>query len=140
LATDPIRKAYVKVFSVWKKPSVTKLITDENKDTGGTWHWHQIHTSVPTDLAVIGCSRKPPVIDGDGLPHLVSPEGAPTAPLMTTNNHLVEINPLLPGHPYFFTALVTDAGGNWEVLQTSITTMRPAADRRVPGDSHLQRR
>ncbi len=126
LTTDPIRKAYVKVFSVWKKPEVRKLITDQNRDTGGTWHSHQIHTSVPTDLAIIGASRKPPTIDSDGIPHLVSPDGQPTAPLPlpTGIDHKVEINPLLPGHPYFFTAVVTDAFGNWEVVQETFTTKR----------------
>jgi hypothetical protein len=124
LTTDPIRKAYVKVFCVWKKPTVRTLITDQNRDTGGTWHWHQIHTSVATDLAIIGVSRKPPTIDSDGIPHLVSPDGAPTAPPAMSTDHKVEINPLLPGHPYFFAAVVTDAFGNWEVVQETFTTKR----------------
>ena len=124
LTTDPIRKAYAKVFCVWKKPTVRKLITDQNRDTGGTWHWHQIHTLVPTDVAIIGVSRKPMTIDSDGIPHLVSPDGAPTAPPATGTDHKVEINPLLPGHPYFFAAVVTDAFGNWEVVQETFTTKR----------------
>jgi hypothetical protein len=124
LTTDPIRKASAKVFCIWKKPDARKLITDQNRDTGGTWHWHQIHTSVPTDLAIIGLSRKPPTVDSDGIPHLMSPDGAPTKPLATGNDHQVEINPLLPGHAYFFAAVVVDVFGNWEVAQENITTKR----------------
>src|SRR5688572_27215089 len=48
LSTDPIMLMTLKVFCLWKAPTGLPLITDQNSDTGGTWHWHQIHTKVPT--------------------------------------------------------------------------------------------
>lgn len=124
VTTDPIRKFYLKVFCVWKEPEDRHLITDENRDFGGTWYWHHVHTKIPTDIMSIGVSRIKPTIDSNGIPHLQSPDGAPTAPLVVTNDHQVEINPLLPGNPYFFVVVVTDAFGNWEVKQEEFTTFR----------------
>ncbi len=124
LTTDPVRRSYVKVFCVWKEPEIRKLITDENRDFGGTWYWHQIHTNVPTEIIAIGVSRTKPVTDSNGMPHLNSPVGAPTAPLTVTNDHKVEINPLLPGNQHFFLVLVTDDKGNWDFRQDEFTTLR----------------
>jgi hypothetical protein len=121
---DPIRKSYLKVFCVWKKPEDRQLITDENRAFGGTWYWHQVHTKIPTDIISIGVSRIKPTIDSNGIPHLQSPDGAPTAPLAVTNDHQVEIKPLLAGNHYFFVVVVTDAFGNWEVKQDEFTTFR----------------
>jgi hypothetical protein len=121
---DPIRKSYLKVFCVWKKPEDRQLITDENRAFGGTWYWHQIHTKIPTEIFSIGVSRIKPTIDSNGIPHLQSPDGAPTAPLAVTDDHQVEINPLLAGNHYFFVVVVTDAFGNWEVKQEEFTTFR----------------
>lgn len=122
--TDPIRVASLKVFCLWKKPEVRDLITDQNRASGGTWHAHQVHTSVPTNLVTIAVSRIRPTLDDNGIPVLVSPEGAPTVPLTTSNDHFVEINPLLPGNHYFFVALVTDSFGNWDFRQEEFDTLR----------------
>jgi hypothetical protein len=48
-------------------------------------------------------SRTPPTLDANGIPQLHAPEGGPTTPLVTSNDHEVEINPLLAGNKYFFT-------------------------------------
>ena len=124
LTTDPILQSSVKVFCVWQKPVETKLITDENRGFGGTWYFHQLHTKVATDIMIIGVSRSKPVLDSNGIPQLKSPEGKPTAPLANSNDHQVEINPLLPGTHFFFAAVVTDSAGNWEVKQDEFTTFR----------------
>ncbi len=96
--TDPLRIADVTVFCLWKKPEARGLITDQNRTFGGTWYWHQTHTSVPTSIVEIGVSRTPPVVDANGLPHLHSPDGVPTVPLtIGAVDHKVELRPLLPG-------------------------------------------
>src|SRR5262245_51496446 len=46
LTLDPLLQSKVKVFCVWKMPRDRRLITDENRDSGGTWHWHQIFTKI----------------------------------------------------------------------------------------------
>ncbi len=124
LSTDPIKDASLTVFCLWKKPSPTKLISDQNRGTGGTWHWHQIATTVPTNIAIIGCTRTQPVNDSNGIPQLKSPDGSPTVPLATSTNHIVQINPLLAGNNYVFTVVVVDGAGNWEVAQEPFTTLR----------------
>jgi hypothetical protein len=124
LTTDPIRNSYLKVFSVWKKPEGLKLITDQNEAFGGTWYWRQTHTRIPTDIMTIGVSRTKPTIDINGIPHLQSHEGEPTAPLVISDDHQVEINPLLAGNHYFFVVVVTDAFGNWDFQQAEFTTFR----------------
>jgi hypothetical protein len=124
LSTDPILVTALKIFCLWKKPEVRNLITDQNRSTGGTWHRHQVGTSVPTNIVTIGVSRKAPQVDSNGIPHLQMPDGEPTAPLTTTNNHLVEIKPLFPGNHYFFAVVVADAFGNWDVKQEEFTCLR----------------
>jgi hypothetical protein len=124
LSSDPIRQAFLTVFCLWKKPGVLNLISDMNRATGGTWHSHQIATKVPTNIVIIGCSRTKPVLDSNGIPLLQSPDGEPTAPLTTSNNHIVEIKPLLPGNDYFFAVVVVDAFGNWDVKQETFTTLK----------------
>lgn len=122
--TDPIRVACLKVFCLWKKPEERALITDQNTASGGTWHAHHVHTKVPTNIVTIGVSRVRPTLDGNGIPVLTSAEGAPTTPLTTSNDHFVEINPLLPGNHYFFLVLVTDSFGNWDFRQEELDTLR----------------
>jgi len=124
LTTDPIQIAELKVFCIWKKPEPRKLITDQNRNSGGTYHRHQIATNVPTDIAFVGVSQKAPIYGSVGVPSLPDPEGAPSKPLTNSQNHFVEILPLLPGNHYFFVALVVDAIGNWEVLQEEFDTLR----------------
>lgn len=123
LSSDPINLLRLKVYCILKRSNVT-LITDENRNTGGTWHWHQIATNVPTSIVTIGVSQKASFLDSDGIPRLKDMEGAPTAALGTTTNHLVEINPLLPGNHYFFLVVVTDAAGNWDSRREEFSTLR----------------
>lgn len=124
LSTDPILRTALKVFCLWKKPEVRKLITDQNSETGGTWHHHQVATNVPTNIVTIAASRQPPFIDSAGIPYIKSPDGGPTQPLTFTNNHSVDILPLFAGHHYFFIVVVADTFGNWEVVQQEFTTLR----------------
>jgi hypothetical protein len=124
LTTDPIRRACLTVHCLWKRPEERNLITDHNEAVGGTWYARQTHTNVPTSIVAIGVSRTPPVVDADGIPHLKSPEGAPTSALTTTQNHFVELNPLRPGNHYFFLVLVTDSFGNWDFEEAELTTHR----------------
>ncbi|HET7399640.1 MAG TPA: hypothetical protein VFJ94_14075 [Intrasporangium sp.] len=117
-------EAFLKVFCLWKEPENRTLVTDENSETGGTWHGHHIHTNVATSLAVVGASRTPPLLDANGIPHLVGADGGPAFPAGFGIDHVVELRPLLPGNHYFFTALVTDTFGNWEVMARQFTTLR----------------
>jgi len=128
--SDPIERAAATVFCLWKKPQAMGLITDENRAFGGTWYSHQIHTNVPTRIVEIGVSRMPSTLDVNGLPHFKETDGAPTVPLtasgtgpVVSNDHKVELNPLLPGNLYFFAVIVTDANGNWDVRQETFTTL-----------------
>lgn len=116
--------AFLKVFCIWKKPEQRKLITDQNRQSGGTWHWHQVHTNIPTSIVLIGATRKPPLIDGDGVPHLIALDGAPSTVFTFGNDHQVELQPLLPGNHYFFTVMVADLFGNWEVVVEEFDTLR----------------
>jgi hypothetical protein len=122
LSADPLPQAVLKLFCLWDMR--TDLITDKNSSTGGTWHAHQIATSRPTSLVAIGASRKPPVTSGIGPPVIVTPDGGPAAPTGVSMNHLVQLLPLLPGNHYFFTAVVADAGGEWDVLNEEFDTLR----------------
>lgn len=124
LTTDPVRVSCLTIFCVLKKPEVRPLITDGNEAFGGTWYWRQIHTNVATNIVTIGVSRSAPTFDSNGIPHVNAPDGSPVAPLQTTNNHLVEIKPLLPGNHYFFVVMVADAFGNWDVREAQFTALR----------------
>jgi hypothetical protein len=126
LTTDPIRLASLNVFCLLKRPTDRALITDENRSFGGTWYFHQIHTTVPTSVVSIAVSRFPPKIDSLGIPHPVKPDGEPTSPLVVSNDHKVQIKPILPGNTYFFSAVVMDAKGNWDIRQESFTSLRRA--------------
>jgi hypothetical protein len=112
---DPRLIASVVVYAVRKRPEVRSLISDESRDQGGTWHDHTVATNVPTVLAEIGVSRVPPVMDAAGIPHLKSPDGGPTSPLMVLGTtHSVEILPLFAGHHHWCAYTVMDKFGNWE--------------------------
>ncbi|HEY0078682.1 MAG TPA: hypothetical protein VGB73_08550 [Pyrinomonadaceae bacterium] len=124
LKGNPHPRANLKVYCLWKKPKVRSLITDRNQDTGGTWHWHQVGTNVPTNIVAIGVSQKPPTLDSNGIPRLIDVEGGPAALLGLTTNHSVEILPLSPGNHYFFVAVVSDVFGNWDVLEVEFVTLR----------------
>jgi hypothetical protein len=124
LSTDPVLVTTIKVFCLLKKPEVRKLITDIDRGSGGTWHIHRMATNVPTDIVMIGVMREKPKIDSNGIPRLKDPDGVPTAPLTTTDNHRVEIKPLFPGNHYFFVVVVVDIFGNWEVNLEEFTTLR----------------
>ena len=121
---DPGLVAELKVFALWKKPENRKLITDQNSFWGGTWHLRHLHTNVPTNIVTIGVSRDAAEFDGNGIPSFKLSDGAPTAPLTTANDHFVEIKPLFAGNDYFFTVVVADVFGNWEVHEAKFTTLR----------------
>ena len=140
---SPPTRSGARVFTVhciWKRPEERNLITDHNEAVGGTWYARQTHTNVATSIVEIGVSRTRPFFDADGIPHLKSPEGAPTSPLTTTQNHFVELNPLRPGNHYFFLVLVTDTFGNWDFEEAELTDAPAKAHRRLSHDAHLQRR
>ncbi|WP_210493256.1 hypothetical protein [Microvirga antarctica] len=118
------RTLILTVYCLFLKPRAAALITDENRAFGGTWYAHQVATNRPTEIVMIGASRKAPLIDADGLPHPVEPDGAPTAPLGLSTNHVVEIKPLLPGNGYFAVTMVTDRFGNWDLRQWDLVTLR----------------
>ena len=123
-SSDPIRVAWLMVGCIWKKPEGRNLISDQNRGFGGTWYFHQVHTTVDTNIVTIGVSRKKPTVDSNGFPHLKETDGAPTAPLTTTNDHWVEIKPLVPGNDYFFAVVVADKFGNWDVRMEEFTTLQ----------------
>ena len=120
--TDPIKAISELVFCVWKAPTGAKLITDQNRDTGGTWHFHQIHTGIPTSIVTMGVSQQTPTKDSNGIPHLMKTEGASTTPVQLANDHRHEITPLIPGHHYFFVVLVVDTLGNWDFVVEEFDT------------------
>jgi hypothetical protein len=123
--SDPEQVTTLLVFCIWKAPSKVSLITDQNRGAGGTWYWHQIHTSVPTSIVAIGVSQTKPVFDVNGIPRLTKTEGMTTTPLALSNDHQHEITPVVPGHHYFFVAVVTDTSGNWSfVLEEFDTKLR----------------
>ncbi len=124
LTRDIQRLAGLSVHCLFKRPRRDKLITDENRDFGGTWYAHQVATNIPTEIVLIGASRNKPVRDSAGIPHLVEPDGAPTLPLGLSTNHVVEIAPLFPGNHYFAVAVVTDRFGNWDLREWEFTALR----------------
>ena len=76
------------------------------------------------NIVTIGVSRKKPTVDSNGFPHLKETDGAPAAPLTTTNDHWVEIKPLVPSNDYFFAVVVADKFGNWDVRMDEFTTLQ----------------
>jgi hypothetical protein len=124
LSTDQLPRADLTVFALWKKPAPGGLIVSEDQYTGGTWHRHTVTTNVPTSIAIVGASRTPPDHDGDGIPVLLDPDGGLTSPPTTTSNHTLDLLPLVPGNHYFFTVMVVDAVGNWDVRESQFDTLR----------------
>jgi hypothetical protein len=116
--------AFLKIFCLWKSPRVTTLLTDENSSSGGTWHTHQLHTNTSTSIVQIGASRVGPVLDGNGIPQLASPDGGLVTPFDFSNNHIVTVQPLLAGNHYFFVAVLADLHGNWQAITREFDTLR----------------
>ena len=78
-----------------------------------------------SELAVaIGASRTPPATGGLGPPIIQKPDGGPATPPGVGTNHVTELRPLVPGNHYFFTAVVADAGGEWDMLNDQFDTLR----------------
>lgn len=123
VSTDPLGTKVV-VIAVLKKPTEQKLITDHSGSGGGTWLSHGIKTTKPTTLFVAGASRSPALVNKIGIPKLVDPDAVIPAPFGPAVSHFFELTPLVPGHHYFLTAMVVDAGGNWEVLDVEQDTLR----------------
>jgi hypothetical protein len=124
LSTDPLPQVTVTVWAVLKEPEARPLIGDDSGGGGGTWYHHTVVTTVPTNVVLVGASRRPAMIDSQGIPHLVEPEGQVTSPLSTAQVHSLDLVPLISGHHYFFTLMVTDRGGNWQVLHREFTTLK----------------
>ena len=124
LSTDPILRADLTVMAVLKGPEVRQLIVQEDQNTGGTWHRHAVTTNVPTSIAVVGASRTPSAFDPDGIPSLVDPDGGPASPPTITTSHILDLLPLVPGNHYFFTIMVVDALGNWEIRTSEFDTLK----------------
>lgn len=120
--SDPEQFGTLMVFCIWKAPAAALLVTDQNRETGGTYHWHQIHTNQVTNIVTIGLSQTAPVVDSNGIPRLLNTEGQLTTTPDLNVDHKLEITPLVPGHHYFFVALVTDIFGNWQVVQEVVDT------------------
>ncbi|KMO84351.1 hypothetical protein BST22_05230 [Mycolicibacterium chubuense] len=123
VSTDPLGTKVV-VIAVFKKPTARRLITDHSGSGGGTWLSHGIKTTQPTTLFLAGASRTPAVPGTTGIPQLVDPDAVIPAPLGPAVSHDIELKPLVPGHHYFLTAMVVDAGGNWEVLDVEQDTLK----------------
>jgi hypothetical protein len=115
-------EAFLKLFCV-SRVSERTLITDENQQTGGTFHVHQIATNVNTSVARIGASRSQIMLDANGMPLMAELDGGPRIPPGFGSNHLVELVPLLAGNHYFFAAMVVDLNGNWEVMLREFNTL-----------------
>jgi hypothetical protein len=124
LTTDPIPRADLMVFAILKGPEVRNLIVTEDQNTGGTYHRHNVTTNVATSVALVGASRRPPTVDADGIPSLVDPDGGLAGPTGVAVNHTMDLLPLVPGNHYFFTVMVVDAQGNWEVRGSEFDTLR----------------
>jgi len=124
LVRDVQRLAGLSVYCLFKRPRRGALITDENRAFGGTWCSHQVATNLPTEIVLIGASRNPSMRDSAGIPHPVSPDGAPTIPPTLSTNHVVEIAPLFPGNHYFVSVVVTDRFGNWDAREWEFTALR----------------
>ena len=110
LGVDPLPRATLTLLCL--RDQRASLITDRNAATGGTWHFRQIATRTPTSIGAIGASRTPPVLGGIGPPTIRNPDGGPASPTGATGNH------------YFFTAVVADASGMWDVLNDEFDTLR----------------
>lgn len=123
LSTDPMGTKVV-IVAVLKKPTARKLITDHSGTGGGTWLSHGIKTAKPTILFLAGASRSRASNDNTGIPKLVDPDAVIPAPLGPAVSHDVELKPLVPGHHYFLTAMVVDAGGDWEVLEVEQDSLK----------------
>lgn len=115
-------EAFLKVFCVMRVSERT-LITDENEQTGGTFHKHQIATSENTSIARIGASRSQIMLDANGMPLLAELDGGPRIPPGFDSNHIVELVPLLAGNHYFFAAMVVDINGNWDPMLREFNTL-----------------
>jgi hypothetical protein len=137
--------ASLTVFCLLKTPKELPGIGEIKKpEVGGTWCRYFIPTKADTWIIDVGVSRNPVALDGEGLPRLkdnsngsstlfappVEPPNGPfLAPPVRRTTHDVEIAPLLPGNEYYFSVLVADSSGNWEVKQGkdspySFTTLR----------------
>jgi hypothetical protein len=125
LTPDPKILASITVYGVLKRGRKT-LIRDRTEASGGTWHFDRVITSADTRLVLIGASRTPVSLDGDGIPHLVAPDGGPRMPLplVPSTDHQVELLPLLPGNRYFLAIMVTDGIGNWDIHLAEFNTLR----------------
>jgi hypothetical protein len=124
LTTDPLPRADLTVFAIFKKPSARSLIVSVDQNTGGTWHRHVVTTNVATSVVLVGASRTPATVDNDGIPTLVDPDGASSSVLATGTSHTLDLMPLVPGNHYFFTVMVVDGVGNWEVRQSEFDTLK----------------
>jgi hypothetical protein len=123
VSTDPIGTKVV-VIAVFKKPTARRLISDHSGSGGGTWLSHVIKTNKPTTLILAGASRSAAVTNTVGIPKLVDPDAVIPGPLGPAVSHDFELKPLVPGHHYFLTAMVVDAGGNWEVLNVEQDSLK----------------
>jgi len=61
--------------------------------------------------------RNPHAVDADGLPIPNKEDLVYADPVNLGVDHKVDFTPLLAGHRYFFTAMVSDWFGNWQVVQ-----------------------
>lgn len=115
-------EAFLKVHCVLRDSEKT-LIFEESQQAGGTFHIHQISTTVNTSIARIGASRSPIMLDANGMPLLAELDGGPRIPPVFDNIHTVELVPLLAGNHYFFAAMVVDLDGNWETIRREFNTL-----------------
>jgi len=132
LDPDPVQLAKLLVYGLLKRPGQRNLIVDTARAFGGTWCFHRVATNVPTDIVEIAVSRTAAMVDADGIPHAQKPDGAVTTPLVTTMFHGVQIEPIFPGNTCFFSVLVVDAAGNWDMRMQVFNALRRIIDVQFP--------
>jgi hypothetical protein len=125
LSQSPDEKVSLRVLCILKNPERARLITDEQIAIGGTWSWHHTHTSEPTNIVLIGVSRKGITKDpSNGFPELGTPEGAPLLPFTLSTDHKVELRGLIAGQSYTYLVVVANAAGQWDFREGTFTTLR----------------
>jgi hypothetical protein len=130
--TDPIIRVSVRIIGLKKRPSPSPLISDHNRDTGGTWHARELATNLPTYLAILGVTRGKVTVDGNGFPAPPSLEFPVLTPASYEAIHKFELKPLFAGQNYQFVALVTDRLGNWQFYNEEFTTLRREFQVEIP--------
>jgi hypothetical protein len=90
-------------------------------DTGGTFHFRRVGTTIPTYL-VMKVGRAAPQAGQFGLFDIASPVHTRTSLFGTL--HEVEAVPLVPGTHYHVVVRLSDTQGNWSVIRDEFDTLQ----------------